>query len=365
MQTPATVLDHHAPFPVLLAPMVGLTHFVVRRAIQEYLPSGQRSLWPTEMLNSRRIPSQCIGASIETRFDDFEQGLCPQLLGNEEGPIRDSIAKLRDWGARAIDINMGCSVKRALTHNYGVALMGDPDYAAEVTAMAVKYAGDLPVSVKIRAAPPPDEIHKNHRLPFTEQNQEFLKNFCLKIQEAGASWITIHPRTAAQRRKGRADWSQIASLKQWLKIPVIGNGDIQTIEDVERMFKETGCDRVMIGRALLAKPWLLGSFSREQFEDGRMPVSPVNDTVRAGAEYGKFLSRVLDLSREHYVESLGVRRFRYLAHFGCPYLEYGHNFYASLTSVGTYDGLNKRITEFFGVRFDRPQNMVSHTSLRY
>jgi tRNA-dihydrouridine synthase len=134
-------LDFHAPFPVLLAPMVGITHFAVRKAIQEYLPPGTRSLWPTEMLSSRRLPYQSAGQTIETRFDDVEAGLCPQLLGNEEGAIRDSIAKLKDWGARAIDINMGCPAKKALQHNYGVALMGDPDYAAEITAMAVKHAG--------------------------------------------------------------------------------------------------------------------------------------------------------------------------------------------------------------------------------
>src|SRR4051812_11512056 len=211
-----------APFPVLLAPMVGLTHLVVRRAIQEYLPPGSHSLWPTEMLNSRRLPSEPGGRTIETRFDDHEAGLCPQLLGNEEGFVRDSITKLRDWGARAIDINMGCPVKRALQHNYGVALLGDPEYAAEVTAMAVRNAGGLPVSVKLRAAPPPKEAQK-HPLQTAEASPGFLKDLCLKLEAAGASWITLHPRTAAQLRRGNADWSQIASLKKWLRIPVIGN----------------------------------------------------------------------------------------------------------------------------------------------
>ncbi|MCM2323425.1 MAG: tRNA-dihydrouridine synthase family protein [Oligoflexia bacterium] len=353
MPTAETRLDHHAPFPLLLAPMVGLTHFVVRKALQEYLPPGRRSLWPTEMLNSRRIPSQHVGQSIETRFDDHEAGLCPQLLGNEEGFIRDSIVKLRDWGARAIDINMGCPVKKALRHNYGVALMGDPDYAAEITAIAVKYAGELPVSVKLRAAAPPKEPQSDPTS--VEPDPEFLKDFCLKIQEAGASWITLHPRTAVQQRKGSADWSQIASLKQVMRIPVIGNGDVQTLEDAERMFEQTGCDRVMIGRALVAKPWLLSAAG----------APPVEDPLLSGANYGKFLSRVLELSREHYPEPLGVRRFRYLANFGSPYLEYGHHFYSSLTSTDSYDGLRGRLTGFFGARFDRPQKMMSRTCLRY
>ncbi|MCM2276930.1 MAG: tRNA-dihydrouridine synthase family protein [Oligoflexia bacterium] len=360
MRSSQTRLDHHAPFPLLLAPMVGLTHFVVRKTLQEYLPPGRKALWPTEMLNSRRIPYQRAGQSIETRFDDFEAGLCPQLLGNEEGFIRDSISKLRDWGARAIDINMGCPVKRALRHNYGVALMGDPDYAAEITAIAVKYAGELPVSVKLRAAPPPGEA-RNDETP-ADPDPDFLKNFCLKIQAAGASWITLHPRTAAQRRKGTADWSQIASLKQVMSIPVIGNGDVQTLEDVERMFEQTGCDRIMIGRALLAKPWLLSEFGRRAPASGTFAAE---DPIVSGASYGKFLSRVLELSREHYPEPLGVRRFRFLAYFGSPYLEYGHHFYSSLTSTDTYDGLSRRLLDFFGARFERPQKMASRTSLRY
>lgn len=319
--------------------MVGLTHFVVRKAIQEYLPTGARSLWPTEMLNSRRILDQKVGQSIETRFDDWEQGLCPQLLANEERFIRVSIEKLKDWGATAIDINMGCPMTRALKHNYGVALMGDPNYAAEITALAVRYAGHLPVSVKLRAAPLTVEVEP-----------DYLKNFCLKLQDAGASWITLHPRTAAQKRRGDADWSQIADVKKWLKIPVIGNGDVQTTHDVQAMFSETGCDRVMIGRALLAKPWMLRS--------------TVEDPIESGALYGRFLMRVLELAQEHYAEPLGVRRFRFLVYHGSTYLEFGHALYVSMMNTDTFEGLGQCIREFFGEAFDRPQKMSQVTTLR-
>ena len=353
-------LDTCAPFPVMLAPMVGLTHFVVRKAIQEYLPPGTRSLWPTEMLSSRRLPSQNRGEHIETRFDDFEAGLCPQLLGNEESFIRDSIAKLKDWGANAIDINMGCPVKKALKHNYGVALMGDPNYAAEITAMAVKYAGHLPVSVKLRAAPPPGEKGtQKEGAPDSAAESEFLRSFCLKIQEAGASWITLHPRTAAQKRRGDADWSQIASLKSWLKIPVIGNGDVQTPEHVRQMFSETGCDRVMIGRALIAKPWML----RSDFATGASE-GEVHDPLQAGALYGRFLRRVLDLTREHYPEPLGIRKFKFLVHHGNPYLEFGHRLYSAVSAADGFDPMERKLTEFFGERFDRPQKMAQTTSIR-
>ena len=323
--------------------MVGLTHFVVRKAMQEYLPHGTRTLWPTEMLSSRRIPYQKMGQTIETRFDDADQGLCPQLLANEESFIRDSIQKLKDWGAVAIDINMGCPMKKALQHNYGVALMGDPDYAAEITALAVKYAGNLPVSVKLRAAP-----------ELKQPDPEFLKTFCLKLQQAGASWITLHPRTADQKRRGDADWSQIASVKKWLKIPVIGNGDVQTLEDASQMLLETGCDRVMIGRALVAKPWL--------FDPQKAALA--QDPWVAGSYYGRFLRRVLELSQEHYPENIGVRKFRFLVYHGSPYLEFGHGFNSKIKIAETYQGLSAAITDFFGTSFDRPQKMAMTTNLR-
>lgn len=357
----SSALDRVAPFPVLLAPMVGLTHLVVRRAIQEYLPDGRRSLWPTEMLSSRRLPSQRVaGLQIETRFDDAESGLCPQLLANEEGFIRDSIARLRDWGATAIDINMGCPVKRALKHNYGVALMGDPDYAAEIVSLAVKHADGLPVSVKLRAAPPPNELRAEsdgtlRTVPTPEPEPEFLLRFCRKLEEAGASWLTLHPRTAAQMRKGRADWAQIGTVKKALSIPLVGNGDVQSVDDIRRMFDQTGCDRVMIGRALLAKPWML----RESQGEAR-GLGP----YEAGAEYGRFLSRILELSREHYEEEAGLRRFRFLAFHGCPYLEFGHALYASFRAAGTYEEVAKALKAFFGERFDRPQRMSETTSIR-
>jgi tRNA-dihydrouridine synthase len=222
------------------------------------------------------------------------------------------------------------------------------------------------VSVKFRAAPPPKELERKAPERVSEPDPEFLKGFCRKIEQAGASWITLHPRTAAQKRRGEADWSQIASVKRWLTIPVIGNGDVQTPEDVRQMFEETGCDRVMVGRTLLAKPWLLRSFSGIGARQGTA-ASAVRapDPFEEGALYGRFLGRVLELMREHYAEPLAVRRFRYLAYFGCPYLEFGHTLYSSMKGVETFDGLAACLSGFFGARFDRPQKMSRTTSLRF
>ncbi|UXR65007.1 tRNA-dihydrouridine synthase family protein [Bdellovibrio bacteriovorus] len=144
------VLGGKVNFPLCLAPMVGLTHVALREVMREYLPSDAYTIWPTEMLNSRRVPGENLETTPETMRSPDENGLVPQILGNEEGPIAESVKRLIEWGAEAIDINMGCPVQKALKHNYGVALMGDPTYAAEVVRMTVKNS-TVPVSVKLRA----------------------------------------------------------------------------------------------------------------------------------------------------------------------------------------------------------------------
>src|SRR5437868_3816046 len=149
------ILNSEVNFPLCLAPMVGLSHVALRLAVREYMPVGAKTIRPTEMLNSHRLPNEDFKTTPETLRAAHETELVPQILGNEEGPIGDSVKKLiHEWGAEGIDINMGCPVQKALKHNYGVALMGDPDYAARIVEMTVKNS-TVPVSVKLRAAPQP------------------------------------------------------------------------------------------------------------------------------------------------------------------------------------------------------------------
>jgi tRNA-dihydrouridine synthase B len=340
-------LDQLSPNPILLAPMVGLTHYAVRAALAEFLPEGQRALWYTEMLNSRRIPSQKENEAPEIMFHDRENGICPQLLANEEEYIRLSMPRLERWGASAVDINMGCPVIKALKHNYGVALMGDPVYAAEVVRMTVKHS-PMPVSVKLRAAPAVNAEG-------VTQDFEYLEKFIGGLVDAGADWITLHPRTAEQKRKGSADWNMIKRLKnsrvlfspEGKNIPVLGNGDIQCGEDITRMFEETGCDRVMIGRALIVKPWLIRG-------------GPDPDVDTQGELYGQFLKSVLRKSREHYPEAAGMRRMRFLAVQGRAWVEFGEYLCGRLHAAQNYEQMASALELFFSQK----QRIVKRTELR-
>ncbi|MGZ3692402.1 MAG: tRNA-dihydrouridine synthase family protein, partial [Pseudobdellovibrio sp.] len=175
-------------YPLCLAPMVGLSHVALRRLIQDYMPKNATTHWPTEMLNSRRVPGENFKTTPETLRGDRETHLVPQILGNEEKPIQQSVVRLvNEWGASGIDINMGCPVQKALKHNYGVSLMGDLDYAARVVEMT-KAHSTVPVSVKLRAVG-------------SEKSVPELIKFVQRLVDSGADFITLHPRTAEQKRR--------------------------------------------------------------------------------------------------------------------------------------------------------------------
>lgn len=336
-------------FPVCLAPMVGLTHVALRLVMRDYLPVGAQMPWPTEMLNSRRLPNEKVGFTPETFRGESEDFLMPQILGNEEKPIAESVKRLEEWGAQGIDINMGCPVQKALRHNYGVSLMGDAGYAAEVVKMAVQST-KLPVSVKLRAAG-------------TNGDMKYLFNFVSGLKDSGASWVCLHPRTAEQKRRGSADWSQIRALREMIDLPVVGNGDVQTAQDVYEMISQTGCDLVMSGRGLAARPWMLWQIGEDQgwqmpesLKERKAPRTPVEE----GAEYGRCLLKFIDLCEKYFGEDLGMRKIRFYIRTTSVWLLFGQ----TLVSISTK---SKNLTELRqGVRqfFETHQEMSGWTELR-
>jgi len=348
-------------FPLCLAPMVGLSHVVQRKIIQYYMPKGASTFWPTEMLNSRRIPSEVLGSNSETFVELGEQNIVPQILGNEKKAITESIIKLKnEWDIQGVDINMGCPVQKALKHNYGVALMGDSDYAARVVEFAAQAAYQLsekiPVSVKLRAVG-------------TSQTLPELIVFVEKLVNAGADWITLHPRSAEQQRRGTADWNQITELKKNISVPVIGNGDIQIADDVLRMLSETNADGVMAGRALAARPWMVWQLGEKlNFETadhlcGR--TSPQTE-VEEGAEFGLMLLKYIEFSEIYFKEKIGMseglilRRILFFIKTTHVWLEFGHTLMSYSTRAKTIDELKTYVHHFF----QNEQRMFQKTELR-
>lgn len=339
-------LSQISNFPLCLAPMVGLTHLPMRETVRFYLPKNAKTIWPTEMLSSFKLPRQKIGEVSMTKFAKGEEGLVPQILGNEKEPIERTIALLKESGAVGIDINMGCPVKKALKHNYGVSLMGDPDYASEVVSYAVG-ASSLPVSVKFRAG--------------IQNDIKVLEKFALGIQEAGASWVTLHPRTSAQKRRGHADWSQIKFLKEILDIPVIGNGDVQTLEHFYAMKEQTGCDMVMAGRALTIRPWMLWQLGEDMGFDppeGCEGLKAPRTGLEEGEEFGRHLTRLIESLYIHFDEVGAMKNFRFYLRVAHPWLMYGHELARKSTVCKSKEDCLNLVADFFS----RPQ-MVSQTTI--
>jgi tRNA-dihydrouridine synthase len=153
-------------------------------------------------------------------------------------------------------------------------------------------------------------------------------------------------------RKGSADWSVIARLKRELKIPIIGNGDVQIGEDIDRMKEQSGCDRVMVGRALLAKPWLL------RHVPGSLEPDP--DPFEQHELYGRFLKGVARRMKETYPVEAGLRRMRFLIVYSKAWVEFGEYLYGRVMAAQDYAQLEEALERFFSTR----QRILERTSLR-
>lgn len=334
-------------FPVCMAPMVGLSHVCLRDVVRQYMPAGAQTLWPSEMLSSRRLPYEDLATVPEGMVSVGDNFWVPQILGNEEKFIAESVKKLEAHGAHGIDINMGCPVKKALQHNYGVALMGDVDYAARVVEMTVRNT-PLPVSVKLRAG--------------FESDPQKLLTFTKSLQEAGASWLTLHPRTVEQKRKGSADWAQIAFLQRELKIPVIGNGDVQTVDDILAMREQTGCSMVMVGRAIVARPWLVWQYGEKmgwappEGKSGFAPSTPAEEA----REYLICARQMWELMNQRFRPTVAFRKYVFYIKTSAPWIDYGHFIWSKMTGCKTMEDVPAVLDQFDAQSF----LMIPRTELR-
>jgi tRNA-dihydrouridine synthase B len=224
--------------PLVLAPMAGVSQMPFRRLALE-LGAG---LAPTELVSAEGLFRKSTRTMRYLRHDpSVEVPFCVQLFGGDPQRMADAARVARDEGAQVIDLNMGCPVPKVTRGGAGSALLCDPERAGEIVAR-VREATGLPVSAKIRSG--------------WDSSRVNAVEVARALERGGACAIAVHPRTRAQGYSGRADWSVIAAVKQAVQVPVIGNGDVASAKDAQRMRAQTGCDAVMIGRAALGYPWI-------------------------------------------------------------------------------------------------------------
>ena len=223
---------------VIIAPMAGVSNKVFRKILRKTF-SG---LICAEMVSDKAICYKNERTLRMIDVDNDEDLVSMQVFGGEVNSILEAAKYLdKHCNAKIIDINMGCPVKKVIKGNAGAALLKDPQLVYEIVKAVVDNV-NKPVSVKIRSGFDLNSIN------FLEIGQ--------MIEKAGASAITLHARTRSQMYLGSADYSHIKLLKESLNIPVIGNGDIKSVEDAIKMIEETNCDGIMIGRGMLGNPWL-------------------------------------------------------------------------------------------------------------
>ncbi len=253
------------PVPVVLAPMAGITNTAFRRLCREY----GAGLYVSEMITSRALVERTPASLRLIEHHESESPRSIQLYGVDAETIARAVAFLvAEDRADHIDLNFGCPVPKVTRKGGGSALPWKTGLFRDIVAAAVREAGDIPLTVKMRKG-----IDDEH-LTYLEAG---------RIAEGeGAAAVALHARTTADFYSGHADWSAIARLKETVtSIPVLGNGDIWSAEDAVRMVDETGCDGVVVGRGCLGRPWLFGDLAAAFSGTDAAPIRPSLGAVAA------------------------------------------------------------------------------------
>ncbi len=241
-QKPLAIGPLELDVPVVLAPMAGITNTAFRRLCREY----GAGLYVSEMITSRALVERTPTSMRLIKHHESETPRSIQLYGVEPTTISEAIRFLVDEDrCDHIDLNFGCPVPKVTRKGGGAALPWKRSLFRDIVESAVKAAGDIPVTIKMRKG-----IDDNH-LTFLEAGKA--------AEGAGVASIALHARTASQFYSGHADWDAIGELKSKISgVPVLGNGDIWSAEDALAMVKQSECDGVVVGRGCLGRPWLFG-----------------------------------------------------------------------------------------------------------
>ena len=243
----------------VLAPMAGICNNAFRKIIKEM----GCSLIYAEMVSDKAIFYGNQKTKDMLFMEEIERPIAQQIFGRDKESFVSAAKYIEEvMHPDIIDINMGCPVpKVALKSQAGAALLKNPDKIKEIVS-AVVEAVNIPVTVKIRSG--------------WDQNSINAVEVAKICESAGASAITVHPRTRSQGYSGKADWSIIKEVKEAVSIPVIGNGDITDIYKAKEILLETGCDLIMIGRGVLGNPWLIQEIN-SYLSDGTILPKPTNE----------------------------------------------------------------------------------------
>lgn len=269
---------------VILAPMAGVTDLPFRLLCKEQ----GAGLLCMEMVSAKAVHYNNKNTEALLEIHPDEQPVSLQLFGSEPDIMAETAARIEERPFAILDVNMGCPVPKVVNNHEGSALMKEPKLVEEIVTALVK-AIKKPVTVKIRKGF--DDEHVN------------AVEIAKIIEESGAAAIAVHGRTREQYYSGKADWDIIRKVKEAVKIPVIGNGDVTDAVSAKRLIEETGCDGIMIGRASRGNPWIFKEIT-QYLDIGILPERPSMEEVR------KTILRHAALQLEYKGEYIGIREMR-------------------------------------------------------
>ncbi|MEC5168000.1 tRNA dihydrouridine synthase DusB [Glaciihabitans sp. GrIS 2.15] len=269
--------------PVVLAPMAGITNTAFRRLCREF----GAGLYVSEMITSRALVERTEGSMRLIRHHESETPRSIQLYGVDPKTVSEAVTMLvAEDRADHIDLNFGCPVPKVTRKGGGAALPWKLDLFRDIVEGAVKAAGALPLTIKMRKG-----IDSTH-LTYLEAG---------RIAEGvGVASIALHARTASEFYSGHADWSAIAQLKEAIGgVPILGNGDIWSGADAIRMMDETGCDGVVVGRGCLGRPWLFGELASAFAGESDIPQPPLGTVAETLRRHTELLVDFFDGDEDH------------------------------------------------------------------
>ncbi len=302
---------------IILAPMAGICDLPFRLLCKE---QGCDIVY-TEMISAKGMYYNNKNTEPLLMTDDREKPVGVQIFGSEPRLMAEQAKRIEDRGFAFIDVNMGCPVPKIVNNGDGSALMKNPALIGDIVSEMVNMCS-LPITIKIRAGFNDDSINAPEIARIAES--------------AGVSAIAVHARTREQYYHGKADWKIIKAVKESVKVPVIGNGDVASGEDVIRIKKETGCDSVMIGRAAKGNPWLFSDI-KEYLKSGNHMVRPTAN------EICDMMFRHAKLMIEYKGEFTGIHEMRKHVAWYTQGMPNSAKLRADINSVETFDEMKEMI----------------------